>query len=250
MIDPKSMLKRIELLSLTSLDNSWKEDLFNMGIWKRFEPIYDENNFRKSNIIVSFISFSFSCFSNMVHLHKDRIENKREILFEIGADKNEIEAGYWDYILFNKSLLEEIDLISSEKEDPFLDGFISCINWYLNWQKDSDWKSWVDSKEFVSTNMTYATSPPSEYTEIATKMGSTTIKTPDNIISGTAVRKSQLLTKCLEIDSKANILGSKLKVKYTNIDTIIEQEKYATNVDLNPMRFEDRLRMTKNKIRN
>lgn len=251
MIDSKTIIKKFEFLSQNKREESWQEDLFEMGIWSRFKPVYDLSEIVDSNVIVAFIVFAFSGHSNMIHLHRDRIENKKDILIELGVPPSDIESGKWYEVVYNKTFEDGLQLEEDNEvddEDSFIKKFREAVKWLISWQLDSKFKLWISLREFASANTTYANEPCPERMQIASKVGAVWVDTPDHIRATTTSKKASILQQCMEIEADATSLEQKLKAKYVTLDSIIEQELMATgmDVDYDIRRVEDRLQKKKN----
>jgi hypothetical protein len=241
MIDQKTIVPIIQKLAFNKLHEDWSEELKSLGIWHQFSKLYDAQNIIKSNITISFIVCAFNGYSDMVHLHKDRVENKREILLNLGANENDVEQGLFNQIIYNGANNSFADDTTPKEDNTYLESYLECVRWYMNWQKDSKWNMWVKKKEFVSVNIDYANKPPSPYKEVITKMGAETVETPDTDVSAIKVRKSQLLMRCSAIEDEINKIESEIKMRYSDLETISAQEDMLSGKDMNFFRLEDRL---------
>lgn len=261
MIDTKIFVQKMLKQANHHIDDDWRDFLFEYGMWTKFNELYDEYDVKKSNIIISFICLAFSPHSNMVHLHMDRSDNKRDILEQLGG--NYLSESDQHLLLYNQRQMDgvfvpeeedELDNIMTEADakvkDEFLTKYLTAVSLYIIWHRCSKFKNWMNAKEFISTNTTYATTPPSSTQQVASKLGVVTIKTPDNVIAFTAIKKADLIVKCMVMEDRASKIDDFLKKKYADLDALVMQEMDATGFDaenFNVMRIEDRLKRDLNK---
>lgn len=247
MIDQKSIVPIIQKLAFEKLHDDWTYDLKSLGMWEKFSDLYDYGNLIKSNITIAFIVCAFNGYSDMVHLHKDRVENKREILINLGANENDIEHGLFNQIIYNVANSSLDDSMTPSEESAYLEKYLNCVRSYMNWQKDSKWNMWIKKKEFVSANIDYANKPPADTKEVATKTGTELVATPDTDISTIKVRKSALLQRCSLMQDEIDKIEPEIKMRYSDLETISAQEDKISGKDVNVFRLEDRLYHNKNK---
>lgn len=246
MIDQKTIVPIIQKLAFNKLHEDWSEELKSLGIWHQFSKIYDPSNLVKSNVTVAFIVCAFNGYSDMIHLDRDRIENKIDILLNLGANNNDIELGLYNIQLYNKILNVEYeeeddsDFVNNP-ERTFLENYISCVKWYMDWQKDRKLIMWLRKIEFVSVNIEYANQPPQQFKQVATKTGATTVETPETDISAIKVRKSQILSRCSTMQDELDKETQDIKIRYSDLETISAQEDMLSGKDMNFFRLEDRL---------
>lgn len=256
MIEPKIYIKRVLRLSMdiNSIQANWHEFLYDMGMWTIFKKIYDNDNIEKSNIFVSFISLAYSPYSDLVHLHKDRSDNKKSILNQICPiykdllSEDEINSLIFHQERYHDNIIDE-DADIEIKEDSFLHKYLSTVSEFINWHRDSKYKNWINLKEFISINSTYATTPASETQQVASKAGVQTIKTPDNVIAFTAIKKADLMAKCSVLEERANKHQEYLRRHYADLDAIVDKEIDNGGIDIenyNNARMEDRIRRDSN----
>ncbi len=241
MIDKKTIVPIIQKLAFDKLHEDWTEELKSLGMWFYFSKLYDTSNIVKSNITIAFIVCAFNGYSNMIHLDKDRVENKREILLNLGANEDDVEQGLFDQIIYNGANTSLVEDMTPKEESAYLENYLDCVRWYMNWQKDSKWNMWIKKKEFVSINIDYANKPPAQYKEVATKTGTEMVETPDTDISTIKVRKSALLQRCSLMEDEINKIESEIKMRYSDLETISGQEDNIAGKDMNFFRLEDRL---------
>lgn len=123
-----------DLIAQERLEEDWRPELKKINIYENVAPIYLRfpGKQTKANIILAYIVLAYSQGSTWLNLHRDRNDNKHDIMSSIAG------------ILY-KDDLDYIQAIVGQ-----MDPYNAVIEWLLNYQTDHRWKSVVSGLEFHS----------------------------------------------------------------------------------------------------
>lgn len=199
----------------SDITNNWSEELYDNDLANSFAPIYGMKDVGLSdkNTVICYIIYAYNPESAWLDLKKDRIENKSQILLNLGANvKDEFYSG----IISNKN--ETVN--------------ISIFN-FLEHIKDWRWRSVFDLLEYASKMSRFAsmeTEDERKYQK-TTKDGQAVDYTEEvEITTIVSVNKNKgiLLQQSIDAREKANNIIEQIAKDFVQTDN-------ATNQDFNFM---------------
>jgi hypothetical protein len=208
------MQKAIELSKKIrkDLSKSWKEELEDYNLHKIFEGIYSLNiSINDKNIIICFIVYSYSPESGWLDLNKDRLDNKKQILNNLGV--TDVNTGLYYDVINNKN-----DTIG-----------ISIFN-FLDQLKSWKWGVIFDLLDFASKMARFSTQETEEeksFDKTNKKSGEVTTVTQDvpiEVISKVNKEKGILLDQSIAKRIQADNLLKEIKTEFVKTDEATQSD--------------------------
>lgn len=201
----KSKILDFIYANLRNLESDWQKELEDMNIWNDVEDLYyvfhDEQDNKKQisllegNTLLAFIVLSYDNKSQFLEPHKDRFDNKVKIITRLAGPSAMVNDAYKNAVYCQDHCCNNI------------------IDWYVNFQKDSRWKTVLANKEYASQATALAMVGPAN--------------------SKDGVDMGKMLKEAEERDIAADKMLDTLRSEYLSLDTILEKEgkQKATSMD-------------------
>lgn len=208
------MNKAIQLSQLVKkeLSKDWSEELEIYSLHKIFESVYSlEESFKDKNTIVCFIIYSYSPDSLWLDLNKDRFDNKKQILNNLGVIN--FDTGLYYDIINNKNELVGISIFN-----------------FLEQLKNWKWNTVFDLLDFSSKMAKFSTQETEEeksYDKTNKKSGETTTVTQDipiEVISKVNKEKGYLLDQSIAKRIQADNLLKEIRTEFVKTDEATQSD--------------------------
>jgi hypothetical protein len=191
----------------------WQDTLDRNGVLDDFMPIYKQKwSTETTNRIIAFIVFAYDNESGWIQIHKDRQENKEDILLKLGFKLSDKVA---------KSVLT-----GSNKA---VEG---VVEWFIKFQMDWRWKSILACHQYHSdmtdyANQRYQPEAPEESIldddEEEEKKPAFKMLGEDKIV-GMNIAKGKVLDEAIKRRREGDALMSEIKKEFVALDTVLEKE--------------------------
>lgn len=103
------------------LEADWRNSLDNIGVWTSVQILYKEFTNWHANVILTFVVLAYHKDSGWINLHKDRQDNKEQIMQDIGG--------------IGALLEEELEQACAGSCDTTM----CVVRWLMDYQKDWRW---------------------------------------------------------------------------------------------------------------
>lgn len=205
------MQKAIDLIKKISKDLSkdFKEELWEYHMPETFTNIYSLTHNENANIIICFIVYAYHPDSLWLELHKDRVENKTNILKSLGADMNDP--------LFEEVINNKHEIINMAIFD------------FLESLKSWKWRAIFDLLDYSSRMSRFA----SQETELErtfdkmSKEGEVKTLTQEydlDVISKINKEKGLLLDQSIAKRKQADLILEEIRKEYMNSDIATQKD--------------------------
>lgn len=206
------MVKAIEISKSIrkDLSKNWLEELEDYNLHKIFEGIYSMDiSTSDKNIIICFIIYSYSPESLWLDLNKDRLDNKKQILGNLGI--TDIKGVYIDVISNSHDIIGE------------------CVFNFLEQLKNWKWKMVFDLLDFATKIQKFSTQETEEEKSVdkMNKEGVVKTLTQDvgiDIISKVNKEKDWLLDRAIDKRIKADNLLKEIKTEFVKTDEATQSD--------------------------
>lgn len=218
----KGLVKKILALTQT-IGTSWKDDLYELGLYHYVEKIY--NSYEDDvvcNTIVAFVILSYSNESDWIVVDHTRERNKYDTLVRLGVPEKDLKKDFWN------------DIIT--RQNPIVNDFSS---WFLSWQKDSRWSTFLSKKEYYSENISFVNTPLNPTKEVVFRGEITTIALSDEEMLKAKVAKGKLLTEAQEQEQSALLLHKEMEKDFVTLNAILNKEEIPDMTDKKQISWEN-----------
>ena len=221
-LTPKNIVSKI--LDLTKkMASDWKNDLYAMGLYENVRPIYDFHKDRTpvANTLVAFVILAYSNESDWIVVNHDRIKNKYDILKRLGVPEHTLKEDFW------------IDVMTGN------DFTVNNIaKWFLEWQKDSRWSTFISKKNYYSENIQFVNTPLHLTRQVVLRGDKIDVDLSDEDILKAKKLKGQLLTEAQEQEQGAIALHKEMENDFRTLNAILKQEDLPEITDNKNISYE------------
>lgn len=195
-----------------NLQADWKPELEKHNILTYTLPLYNCYEPEDANGILAYLVLAYHNDSEMLELHKDRHENKRNIFEAVFGQGSLQEEKY-------KKTFESRDSLDQEEAKR------DVLKWILEYQKDWRWRAVYTCFEFYSKAMEFVQS----------------ITMDDD--PKKAEQKSKFIELGIARQKQGQDLLKDMKTDYVKVDEILDKEKKPKLTDQINSSWEDFMRL-------
>ena len=221
-----------KILDLTKkIGSDWKDELYAIGIYENVRTIYDMYSDRIiGNTLVAFVILAYSNESDWIVVHEDRMKNKYNILKRLGLSEDTLKDDLW------------CEVVSGDNTPTNI-----VSKWFLDWQKDSRWSTFISKKKYYSENLQFVNTPINPTREVSYRGEISTVMLSDTELLKAKKLKGELLSEAQEQEQGAMELYAEMEDDFVTLNAIANKEQIPKITDSKSITFESMIHRRGNK---